>query len=174
MAVPGPCALVTALSVSGLPTDRFRFEGFLPRKPPARRVLLSDLAKESATIVLYESSHRIADSLADLVSSFGGDRLAVLARELTKLHETVLRGPLAQLQQQLRDDANQRKGEFVVLIAGRPAAPDDNSGAVELDRVLRILLRELPLKQAVTLASRITEAARNDVYQQALAISRSA
>jgi 16S rRNA (cytidine1402-2'-O)-methyltransferase len=166
--VPGPSALIAALSVAGLATDRFRFEGFLPRKPAARRECLQRLVDETATLVFYESSHRIAAALADLQAVFGGERFAVLARELTKLHETVLSGPLSALAVQVDEDENQRKGEFVLMLAG--AEPRDDDRAAELDRVLRVLLDELPLKQAARLAAELVGVARNLAYQRALTL----
>src|SRR5690606_41563706 len=110
--VPGPSALVAALSVAGLPSDRFAFEGFLPAKPAARRERLAALAGETRTLIFYESSHRIEAMLADAAAAFGDDRRAVLARELTKLFETVRDGSLAQLRQRLEDDPDQRRGEY--------------------------------------------------------------
>ena len=119
--VPGPSALIAALSISGLPTDRFLFEGFLPRKPGARQARLQALASEPVTIVLYEASHRIVETMVDLCAVFSDDRAAVIARELTKLHESVLSGSLGELRERITEDANQRKGEFVVMIAGAPS-----------------------------------------------------
>lgn len=164
--VPGASALVSALSVAGLPTDRFRFEGFLPRKPKLRREFLQQLATETATLVFYESSHRVRDTLDDMLASFGEARQAVLARELTKLHETVLSGSLADLAQALDSDENQAKGEFVLMLAGAPevvAATDQ-----ELDQSLRILMQELPLKQAAALAAKLVGVKKNAAYQRAL------
>ena len=163
--VPGPTALIAALSVSGLPTDRFRFEGFLPRKREARRALLEGLARETATLAFYESSHRVEEALVDLAAVFGPDRPGVLARELTKLHETVLSLPLGELTEVVRTDPDQRKGEFVLLVAGAPEAPSED---VELEWVLGILLEDLPVKQAATLAARLTGTKRNAAYQRAL------
>jgi 16S rRNA (cytidine1402-2'-O)-methyltransferase len=164
--VPGPSALVAALSVAGLPTDRFRFEGFLPRKPPARRTLLSGLRQETATLVFYESSHRVLEALRDMCETLGGERYAVLARELTKLHETVLAGPLEQLLGQVEKDENQRRGEFVLMLAG--AAPREDDAMARLDETLGVLLAELPLKQAAGLAAKLVGVKRNAAYQRAL------
>ena len=161
-----PSALIAALSVAGLPTDRFRFEGFLPRKSAARRALLSGLRQETATLVFYESSHRVLDALHDMCETLGGERHAVLARELTKLHETVLAGPLETLLAQVQADENQRKGEFVLMLAG--AAPCEDDATARLDEVLTVLLEELPLKQAAGLAARLVGVKRNAAYQRAL------
>jgi 16S rRNA (cytidine1402-2'-O)-methyltransferase len=165
--VPGPSALVAALSVAGLPTDRFVFEGFLPSRQAARRQRLQELAATTATLVFYESSHRIEDCLADMGACFGASREASIARELTKTFETVLTGTLAGLLEQLQADSHQQKGEFVVMVQGAPprdpAAVDAASG-----QVLAVLLAELPLKQAATLAARITGLSKNALYEQGL------
>ena len=164
--VPGPSALVAALSVAGLPTDRFRFEGFLPRKATARRDCLRGLEAETATLVFYESSHRVLETLGDMVEVLGGGRYAVLARELTKLHETVLFGDLNTLLAKVRADENQRKGEFVLMLAGAVAQSTDSGQ--DLDRCLGVLLDELPLKQAARLAAKLSGVKRNAAYQRAL------
>lgn len=166
--VPGPSALITALSVAGLPTDRFVFEGFLPAKAAARRAHLQTLAAEPRTLLFYESSHRIQECLADLADVFGAGREAVIARELTKTFEQVQGGSLAELNAWLAADANRQRGEFVVLVAGAPPAQEAEISA-EARRVLEILLRELPVKQAAALASDITGVRKNALYQLALA-----
>ena len=168
--VPGPSALVAALSVAGLPTDRFRFEGFLPRRQQARRAHLEALLRETATLVFYEASHRILESLHDLVEVFGGRRVAVLARELTKRHETVRSAPLAELLEWVEADDNQRKGEFVVLLSGAEARGDARS--IEVDDLLSVLLEELPVKQAVGLAARISGGKKNLLYRRALEMTK--
>lgn len=166
--IPGASALLAALSVAGLPTDRFVFEGFLPAKAAARRSRLQELANETRTLVFFESSHRIESSLAAMVEVLGGEREAVLARELTKTFETVHAATLARLAAAVAADANQRKGEFVVLVRGsNEAVTEDGDG----DRVLAILLEELPVKQAAGLAARITGTARNRLYQRALELA---
>jgi len=165
--VPGPSALIAALSVAGLPTDRFVFEGFLPAKQAARRQRLQALAAAATTLVFYESSHRIVACLGDMETCLGADREASIARELTKTFETVLTGTLAGLHEQLQADCHQQKGEFVVVVQGAPprdpAAVDGASG-----ELLAILLSELPLKQAVMLAARMTGLSKNVLYEQAL------
>ena len=166
VAVPGVSAVIAALSVAGLPTDRFRFEGFLPRKRQARVDRLTELRSETATLVFYESSHRIAETLDDCVAVFGPTRAAVLTRELTKLHETVRSAPLSELASWVAGDANQQRGEIVLLLAGAHAAgrPD------ETDRLLRVLLAELPVRQASAIAARFTGRPRNEVYRRALSL----
>ena len=160
--VPGPSAIIAALSVAGLPSDRFSFEGFLPAKAGARRERLAALAGETRTLVFYESSHRIADTLADCVAAFGGERPAVLARELTKLFETVLDGSLAALRARVDADANQRKGEFVLLVQG--AAEDADARVAEGRRVYALLAAELKPSLAAKLAAEITGAPRRALY----------
>lgn len=161
-AVPGACAAVAALSVAGLPTDRFVFEGFLPSKQAARRARIKALADEPRTLVLYESSHRIAATLADLATLLGGGRPAVLARELTKLHETVLSLTLDELLARVAADANQQRGEIVLLVAGNEMDADDR--LAEGRRVLDLLAPHLPPAKAAKLAAAITGAARKDLY----------
>jgi 16S rRNA (cytidine1402-2'-O)-methyltransferase len=163
-AVPGASALIAALSVSGLPTDHFRFEGFPPRRQQARVGFFETLRRETATLIFYESAHRILDTLRDMQSVFGPARYGVVARELTKLHETVKGAQLADLLAWVAADEDQRRGEFVVLLAGaEDAAPAD-----DVDGLLRILLEELPLKQAAGLVARITGQKKNWIYQRAL------
>ena len=160
--VPGASALVAALSVAGLPSDRFVFEGFLPAKAGARRERLAALAGETRTLIFYESAHRIEEALADGVIAFGGDRPAVIARELTKLFETVLDGSLAQLQARVAGDANQRKGEFVWLVQG--AGDDADARLAEGRRVYALLNKHLPPSAAAKLAADITGAPRKALY----------
>ena len=160
--LPGACAAIAALSVAGLPSDRFAFEGFLPAKASARRDQLQRLAGETRTLVFYESSHRIAESLADMRAAFGDDRPAVLARELTKLFETVLDGTLADLQARVDADENQRKGEFVVMVQG--AGDDREARLSEGRRVYTLLNQHLPPSTAAKLAAEITGAPRKELY----------
>ena len=160
--IPGACAAIAALSVAGLPSDRFAFEGFLPAKASARRERLSRLASATATLVFYESSHRIEESLADLRAAFGDDRPAVLARELTKLFETVLDGSLDALCAQVAADPNQRRGEFVVMVEG--AGDDADARLAEGRRVYALLNAHLPPSAAAKLAAEITGAPRKALY----------
>lgn len=169
--IPGPCALISALSASGLPSDRFIFEGFLSARASARRRRLEELRTETRTLIFYESPHRIVECLDDLISVFGADRHGVIARELTKLFETIRDDTLATLSAWLRADPNQQKGEFVVLVhgvvqAGGLKIPDEPDH--EAQRVLGILLAELPVKQAAALAAQITGAKKNALYEFAL------
>lgn len=165
--VPGPSALIAALSIAGLPTDRFVFEGFLPPKRVARQQRIQRLQQETRTLVFYESSHRIGDCLQDLAAGLGSDREAVVARELTKAFEQVQSGSLASLQTWLAADPNHSRGEFVLVVHGAEA-PAAQSLDLETQRVLDILLGELPLKQAAALTAEITGARKNTVYQAAL------
>lgn len=167
--VPGASALVAALSVSGLPTDRFGFEGFLPAKPSARRERLAALAGDARTLVFYESVHRLKDSLQDMAAVFGAGRRAVLARELTKLHEGVRDATLAQLLEWAAADPAAAKGEVVLMVAGAQAAGEASDA--EAERILRLLLAELPVKQAAALAAEITGLKKNLLYEKALELS---
>jgi 16S rRNA (cytidine1402-2'-O)-methyltransferase len=176
IAIPGPCALIAALSIAGLPTDRFCFEGFLPARQAARRAHLASLALETRTLVFYESPHRVREALEDCAQSFGAERPAALARELTKLHETLYRGPLSMLASRAAAESDFVRGEIVLVIAGASAAAVAETGADgrggELDRVLAPLLEELPLKQAAHLAARIARVRDNEAYKRALALKQ--
>ncbi len=166
--VPGPSALIAALSASGLPSDRFLFAGFPPRSGDKRHAWLQGLAKEPGTLIFYESSHRIRDTLAELCRLFGERRRVVLARELTKLHETFLNGDACRIAEILRADLDQSKGEHVLMVegVGQGGAADE----IESERLLRILLEELPVKQAAALAARIGGGRKNELYRLALRI----
>ena len=160
--VPGPSALIAALSVAGLPSDRFAFEGFLPAKAGARRERLSRLAGEPRTLIFYEASHRIEETLADAVVAFGADRPAAVARELTKLFETVLDGTLADLHARVAADPDQRKGEFVLLVQG--VADEEATKVAEGRRVYAKLAEHLPPSTAAKLAAELTGAPRKALY----------
>lgn len=164
--VPGPSAVIAALCASGLPTDRFCFEGFLPAKSGARRKRLEALLEEPRTMAFYESPHRIRDCLADMQAIFGGEREAVLARELTKTFETIRHDTLAGLYAWVESDPNQRKGEFVLLLRGSDVAGEPKSG--EAQRIAQLLAAELPVKQAAALAAKITGEKKNALYQYLL------
>lgn len=161
--VPGACAAIAALSVAGLPSDRFVFEGFLSPKAAARRARLQELAGDPRTLIFYESSHRVAESLADMRDVFGGTREAVLARELTKLFETVLGEPLAELAARVVADPDQQRGEHVILVAGRGEEAD--ARLAEGQRVFAILREELPPAKAAKLAAAISGAPRKLLYE---------
>jgi len=164
--VPGPNAAVAALSAAGLPSDRFVFEGFLPAKAGVRRRRLQELAPETRTLVFYESPHRISASLTDMAAVLGGQRLALLARELTKRFETLRRDRLTTLVEWVTTQAEQRKGEFVVVVAG--AANESPPAAQDEETVLRILLEYLPTKKAAEAAARVLGGKKNALYQLAL------
>ena len=177
LAIPGPCALVAALSISALPTDRFCFEGFLPARAAARRARLDALTEEPRTLVFYESPHRVREMLDDCVGALGPERAAAAAREITKLHETLYRGSLAQLALRAGAEADFARGETVLAVAG--AAPERSDAAVgadghggALDRVLKPLLAELPLKQAAHLAAQISAVRENEAYRRALQLKQ--
>ncbi len=165
--VPGVSAVITALSVAGLPTDRFVFEGFLPAKSAARQQKLENLKDDARTVIFYEAPHRIVEMLKDCQLVFGGQRKVVLARELTKTFETIHGDVLEALIPWVEADENQRKGEFVVLIQGA-AAREDTGIDAESERILLILLKDLPVKQAAALAANITGLKKNALYQFAL------
>lgn len=160
--VPGACAAIAALSVAGIASDRFAFEGFLPAKSGARRERLARLAAETRTLIFYESAHRIEESLADFVAAFGPDRRAVLARELTKLFETVLDGGLATLLTHVQADPNQRKGEFVLVVEG--IGDDTEAKLVEGRRLYLMLSAHLPPSTAAKLAAELSGAPRKTLY----------
>lgn len=168
--VPGASALVAALSAAGLPSDRFAFEGFLPAKATARQKQLAALAADPRTLIFYEAPHRLLDSLRDMQAAFGGEREAVMARELTKTFETIRRSPLAELIDFVAADSNQQRGEIVLLLRGAPAAPSELDPGAE--HTMRVLLEELPLKQAAAIGAKLTGLRKNDLYQWALGLKR--
>jgi len=164
--LPGACAAIAALSASGLPSDRFAFEGFPPVKSAARRAWYEALASEPRTLIVYESPHRIVESLQDMVAVFGATREAVYARELTKQFETVRHANLGEIARWVQEDANQQRGEVVVLIHG--AVPVEAENSEDAVRILRILIKELPVSQAAALAAEITGQKKNQLYNLAL------
>ena len=165
--IPGVSAVITALSVAGLPTDRFIFEGFLPAKSAARQQKLEKLKEDMRTVIFYEAPHRIVEMLKDCQTVFGVERKVVIARELTKTFETVHGDTLENLIPWVESDENQKRGEFVVLVQGAATREDIGIDA-ESERILLILLKDLPVKQAATLAASITGLKKNALYQFAL------
>jgi len=171
VALPGPCAAIAALSVAGLSTERFVFEGFPPAKQSARRAALARLALEPRTLVFYEAPHRLAATLADLAEAFGGTREASVARELTKRFESVYRGTLLDLAERCAVDSNMMRGEIVLVVAGAAVAEDDTD-ALAAERVLGVLLQELPVSQAARLAAQLTGRSRKELYERALGAAK--
>jgi 16S rRNA (cytidine1402-2'-O)-methyltransferase len=168
--IPGACAVITALSASGLSAERFAFEGFLPPKSTARRQVLEKLANEPRTLIFYESPKRMVASLQDMLAVFGADRKACLARELTKMFETIVTLPLAELVEVVINDPNHQKGEIVLLIEGQSTVVD--SDEAEQARVLQILLAEVPLKQAASITASILGIKKNKAYDMALKLQQ--
>jgi len=162
VAIPGPCAVIAALSLAALPAGRFAFEGFLPAKPVARRKALQALGRETRALVFYEAPHRVRESLEDLAAMLGEGRNAAVAREITKRFETVYRGTLGELAARAAGDADMARGETVIVVEG--AADEAAADDVDADRVLGILLAELPASQAAKLAAQLTGRARKDLY----------
>lgn len=167
--VPGPCAAVAALSVAGLAEGGFRFVGFLPATGAARATALAALAGETAPMVFYEAPHRVLDCVTDLLAAFGGERQLLVARELSKLHEQIARMPLDSALAWFAADANRCRGEFVLVVDGCPA---DEGLTAEAERVLALLLAELPVKTAARLAATITGASKNALYARALQLKQ--
>ena len=171
--IPGPSAITAALSVAGLPTDRFLFAGFPPAKAGARRTFLAELSSLPSTLVLFESCHRIAESVAELAAQFGGSRRAFLGRELTKLHESYLAGTLAELGARLRSGEIPARGEFVVVVAGA-GDPGEREIEQEARRLLTELLPELPVSRAARVAAKLTGLTRSRCFELAEALRRDA
>jgi 16S rRNA (cytidine1402-2'-O)-methyltransferase len=161
--IPGPCALVTALSASGLPADNFVFEGFLPAKSQARQQQLEKLRQEMRTIIFYEAPHRIIECITAMIAVFGENRIAVLAKELSKVFETIYRNDLQSILNWLTQEPARQKGEFVIILQGAPQL-DSQLIDNETKRIFTLLRRELPLNQAVKLCSHITGISKNALY----------
>lgn len=169
--IPGPCALVAALSAAGLPTDRFLFAGFLPPKRAARRSALESLAAETATLVFYESPHRVLECVQDVADTLGPNREIVLGREITKTFETFYSGAVSAVQEALEADPHGTRGEFVLMIRGAQAkAGNGEAGELDTDKLIRALLPELPVKKVARIASELTGLSKNELYQRALAL----
>ena len=170
-AAPGPSAVITALALSGLPTDRFTFEGFAPRKPGDRRRLLTSLSEEPRTMVFFEAPHRIAQLLADMADALGGGRLVAVCRELTKRYEEVLRGPVAEIADQVaaRCASDQGfRGEIALVVAGRPPQEAQLSVADVLPRVQELLAQGVRLKEAVADVAQLSGVSKRDLYNAAV------
>lgn len=167
--IPGPSAIITALCAAGLPTDKFFFQGFLPAKSKSRKDIMESWKQQAGTTIFYESTHRIKDSITDLMEVYDDDVELVLARELTKTFETFLKGKPSYILQRFEEDANQMRGEFVVMLDYRILDDSDDSDQ-EARRILEILLQDLPLKQASQLAAKITGLKKNYLYQIALSM----
>lgn len=165
--LPGPCAAITALSASGLPSDRFTFEGFLPSKEKARADKLLALKEDPRTLIFYESPHRIEHSLATMVEVLGGDRHVVMAREVTKTFETFLSGPVSEVLAKVSTDPNQQKGEIVLMVHGYHLSDDEAIPTVAIN-TLKLLCEELPLKKAAAIAAQIHGLKKNALYKYGL------
>lgn len=165
--IPGPCALIAALSAAGVPCDSFLFIGFLPAKHTARLHKLELLTHEPHTLIFYESTHRILDCIDDMATAYGEECHIVLTKELTKHFERFIQGSIREIKSWLLSDANHTKGEFVLIIPPRPALNAHH----DQDKVLTVLLAELPLKQAVALTCKITNGNKNELYDKALVIT---
>ncbi|HUL19166.1 MAG TPA: 16S rRNA (cytidine(1402)-2'-O)-methyltransferase [Steroidobacteraceae bacterium] len=163
-AIPGPSAVTAALAIAALPAQRFCFEGFLPARAAERRAALSALAHEPRTLVFFEAPHRLLATLTDMAAEFGAAREAVVARELTKLHESIYRGTLAQLLERAGADENFTRGEITLVVAGAPAAVAAEADPAVLRRTVELLLKELPPGRAAALAARLTGATRAAAY----------
>lgn len=166
--IPGACAAIAALSVSGLPTDKFIFEGFLPAKDAAKQIRLTQLLHETRTLIFYEAPHRFLATLQAMATIFGADRKAVVARELTKVYEQVLASELQVLINYYNEHTDEQRGEIVLMVAGSDEVMSETKEVMP-DAVLALLLKELPLKQAVSLTSEITGERKNVLYAKALA-----
>lgn len=168
--VPGPSAVVTALSAAGLLNGRFLFHGFLPSKAGARRAELEALQEQSANLVFYEAPHRVLETVSDMAELLG-ERTLVIARELTKTFETIHRLPLPQAVEWMRADSNRQRGEFVLIVSGAVEVHEDQLAPATL-KTLQILLAELPVKQASKLAAEITGEKKNRLYEAALNLKK--
>jgi 16S rRNA (cytidine1402-2'-O)-methyltransferase len=166
--IPGACALITALSAAGVPCDRFTFVGFLPAKQAARRQALQELRAIEHSLIFYESTHRITESIDDIAFVFGPDSPLTLAKELTKSFERFVSGSCTEVKQWLNEDPAHRKGEFVLIIPARQEVKNHDAS----DTLLSILLEELPLKQAVKIAAKLTDFNKNELYQRALVLKK--
>lgn len=168
--VPGPCAAIAALSIAGLPTDRFAFEGFLPAKSAARVARLRELVSEQRTMIFYEAPHRLLEALRDMATEFGAERGASVSRELTKRFETTYSGTLAQLRDLAEQNADMSRGEIVLIVSGNSAVTS-TAQSFNADQLLRALLEELPPSAAAKIAAKLTGEKRADLYARATQLS---
>ena len=166
--IPGACAAISALSVSGLPTDKFRFVGFLPAKSTQRQKVLETLKSVPDTLVFYEAPHRICAALNDALEVFGSERIAFMAREISKTFETYLYGTIEELLAQVSADSNQQRGEIVLVLAGNTASNQNLSANAE--KIVKILMYDLPITKAASLAAKITGDDKKQLYQLALTL----
>lgn len=166
--IPGACAAISALSVSGLPTDKFRFVGFLAAKTAQRKNVLATLKSVPDTLVFYEAPHRICATLKDLIDVFGSDRIAFMAREITKTFETYIYGTIGELFEKVSTDSNQQRGEIVLVLAGNVVS--NHSLSADAEKILKLLIKELPLAKAASLAAKITGDDKKQLYQLALTL----
>ena len=166
--IPGACALIAALSASGMALSRFSFEGFLPRTSSARKNFFQEKLNDTSTWAFYESSHRIQAALEDMLTIFPADHQIVVAREITKLHETIVKDSLANLLLRVQNEENMRKGEFVVIVNGVTVTEESQEISDEEMRILSLLLKQCSIKTAVALAVEITGQRKKLLYQAAL------
>ncbi len=168
--LPGPCAAITALSASGLPSDRFSFEGFLPSKEKGRLDKLTALKEDPRTLIFYESPHRIVHSLESILAALGEERQIVMAREVTKTFETFLSGPVSEVLETVKSDPNQQRGEIVLMCHGYRSDAEDTGIPTEVVNTLKLLVEELPLKKAAAIAGQIYGIKKNALYKHGLDI----
>jgi 16S rRNA (cytidine1402-2'-O)-methyltransferase len=171
--VPGACAAIAALSVAGLPSHSFRFEGFLPAKPGNRKKALQALADESATLIFYEAPHRVLACVEDMAEVFGGDRQMAVCRELTKRWETIRCATTNSIVEWMRSDSNQQRGEFVLLVEGVTAIKADDGISDEVQHMLSVLLESMSVSQAAATAAKISGLKKNHLYKLALEMQAS-
>ena len=167
--LPGACAAITALCASGIASDRFCFEGFLPAKSKARKDKLENIAEEDRTLIFYESTHRILDTLEDMQSVLGEERYIVLAREITKTWETITGNTIKNLREWLLDDPNRTKGEMVLIVEGKPKSDNNDEISSQAVKALELIAEELPLKKAAAIVAELYGYKKNALYQFGLA-----
>ena len=167
--LPGACAAITALCASGIASDRFCFEGFLPAKSKARKDKLENIAEEDRTLIFYESTHRILDTLEDMQLVLGGERYIVLAREITKTWETITGNTIKNLREWLSEDPNRTKGEMVLIVEGKPKSDNNDEISPQAMKALELIAEELPLKKAAAIVAELYGYKKNALYQFGLA-----